>query len=279
MAHFSLSTLSLSVTRPHPTCLIPSTLNAVPHGTLPNPVPWPPTRQTSTTVNKPNRRLLVPALSCMSIPTPRSTISLPSSRSTNILSLSALFTFQTLHGLYSLLCPSRATKSLHATKSARSKSAYAEAAALTPTPSTAHRSLFPTSLFPRSPAPFSPGTTGGLKSPPLTTVSERPKETWGTEAKEAPAMPRHALAGGLQPMTPRTQAFNRLGGTKDLPLRNHFSSPNVPRSPTFGVTSPLAATFSMGDDDRDVEKGVEEREMKPMYFPPPPKMANKANKK
>src|SRR5271170_6522667 len=60
-----------------------------------------------------------------------------------------------------------------------------------------------TSAFDRMmPGPRSAGTTGGIKSPMI-------------------------------PMTPRTLAFNTLGGTKDQPVRNHFSTPNMPRSPPF----------------------------------------------
>ena len=57
------------------------------------------------------------------------------------------------------------------------------------------------------------------------------------------------------PQTPRTLAFNKLGGTKDLPLRNHFSTP-TPKSPTYNNAA--------GPSSQD-----------PMYFPPPPKSAVK----
>lgn len=184
--------------------------------------------------------------------------------------------------------PSRQSRALHSEKASRSKSAYAEAAALTPAPSTAHRSLFPSSI--RSPL-FTPS---GLRSPgPIPSEHPSTSRTWGMEARSGPT----GGFAGLQPMTPRTQAFNRLGGTKDLPLRNHFSSPNAPRSPTFGVKSPLSTTFESADD---IERGqappqthdspalapssaaaegpVGERGRGPMYFPPPPKVSNKTKK-
>ncbi|WEW57652.1 hypothetical protein PRK78_003119 [Emydomyces testavorans] len=52
---------------------------------------------------------------------------------------------------------------------------------------------------------------------------------------------------GLQPITPRTMAFNRLGGTNDLPLRTHTAG-------------------------SDAEAGTPGQQPEPtMYFPPPPK--------
>ena len=106
----------------------------------------------------------------------------------------------------------------------------------------------------KTPTTRTPGSTGGIKSPPL------------------------------NPMTPRTQAFNRLGGTKDLPLRNHFSSPNAPKSPTFAVQtpdfsvrSPLSAGFErarMAAEEEGREAG-RETPGPAMYFPPPPKVATK----
>jgi len=65
--------------------------------------------------------------------------------------------------------------------------------------------------------------------------------------------PTPGTTGGIKsPTTPRTLAFNKLGGTKDLPLRNHFSSP-TPQSPTYN------------------NYGGESSSQEPMYFPPPPK--------
>jgi len=58
-------------------------------------------------------------------------------------------------------------------------------------------------------------------------------------------------------MTPRTLAFNRLGGTTDLPLRSHFGPQSPPPAP-----EPAAAP-------------VEAKEQPAIYFPPPPKKATK----
>jgi len=65
---------------------------------------------------------------------------------------------------------------------------------------------------------------------------------------------------GLPPMTPRTLAFNRLGGTTDLPLRNHFSTPR-PQSPPLPNES--EAKTSNGNDKSA------------LFFPPPPTKPNK----
>ena len=108
-----------------------------------------------------------------------------------------------------------------------------------------------------TPVPRTPGSTGGIKSPPL------------------------------NPMTPRTLAFNKLGGTKDLPLRNHFSTPNSPKSPTYSMQSPEfsrpgASPRSPGferarvaAEDEEQQDGVREVSAPAMYFPPPPKVATR----
>jgi hypothetical protein len=100
---------------------------------------------------------------------------------------------------------------------------------------------------------------------------------------------------GLNPMTPRTMAFNTLGGTKnvqrenkpkDLPLRNHFSSPR-PTSPTYNLRSPglQRSPLSMGfggkkNEPAQSEVEVQEEPAQPtMYFAPPPKKAEKPGKK
>jgi len=97
------------------------------------------------------------------------------------------------------------------------------------------------------------------------------------------------LQGGLNPMTPRTLAFNKLGGTKDLPLRSHFSTPNVqPTSPTFNIRSPDIQRSPMSpgfvnragmDDDEAIGKAIEMSPSSPkpadLYFPPPPKSSKK----
>lgn len=86
------------------------------------------------------------------------------------------------------------------------------------------------------------------------------------------------LQSGMNPMTPRTTAFNKLGGTKDLPLRSHFSSPrptspSTPRSPLRvtdleqGPRSPVSIV--------EPQRHASPQPGEPMYFPPPPKKANK----
>ena len=81
---------------------------------------------------------------------------------------------------------------------------------------------------------------------------------------------------GLNPMTPRTLAFNKLGGTKDLPLRNHFSSPNAPTSPTYQIRSPTLprSSVNMGFEEQAAVPKEEPKSPK-MYFPPPPKSSSK----
>ena len=108
----------------------------------------------------------------------------------------------------------------------------------------------------KTPVPRTPSSTGGIKSPPL------------------------------NPMTPRTLAFNKLGGTKDLPLRSHFSTPNAPKSPTYAMQSPeFARTASplspgferarMAAEEEQERDRVAEVSASAMYFPPPPKIATK----
>lgn len=100
----------------------------------------------------------------------------------------------------------------------------------------------------------------------------------------------------LNPMTPRTLAFNKLGGTKDLPLRTHFSSPNAPTvatSPSVAIRSPdiprspMSASFlsRVGGGlglDKSNGKSPEVEHFSPenggnsqLYFPPPPKKSTK----
>ncbi|OAL26156.1 hypothetical protein AYO20_10209 [Fonsecaea nubica] len=100
------------------------------------------------------------------------------------------------------------------------------------------------------------------------------------------------MNGRMNPMTPRTLAFNTLGGTKDLPLRNHFSSPNAPRatSPSFAIRSPDLPRSPMSpgfvqrvgtDSERANGKSPEigfspqEPAAPQLYFPPPPKTSKK----
>ncbi|PGH27325.1 hypothetical protein AJ80_01035 [Polytolypa hystricis UAMH7299] len=85
-----------------------------------------------------------------------------------------------------------------------------------------------------------------------------------------PLSPTSPTGNGFPPMTPRTQAFNTLGGTTDLPLRNHYGS------------QPPASTNSTPQPDQDIKleitSSVSPAPPAPqpqMYFPPPPKKATK----
>jgi len=109
------------------------------------------------------------------------------------------------------------------------------------------------------------------------------------EAMAYPMPETPGAQGGLNPLTPRTMAFNRLGGTKDLPLRNHFSTPNAPTSPPFAIRSPdlPRSPMSPGFVDRvgsDVQAGKSPEigtsrspnsAAPQLYFPPPPKTSKK----
>ncbi|KAJ9615303.1 hypothetical protein H2200_001378 [Cladophialophora chaetospira] len=94
----------------------------------------------------------------------------------------------------------------------------------------------------------------------------------------------------LNPMTPRTMAFNTLGGTKDLPLRTHFSSPNpTSTSPPLAIRSPDIPRSPMSPGfigrigaDKSNGKAPEIEHFSPqngatpqLYFPPPPKTSKK----
>jgi hypothetical protein len=98
----------------------------------------------------------------------------------------------------------------------------------------------------------------------------------------------------MNPMTPRTMAFNTLGGTKDLPLRTHFSSPNAPvaaAEPTVASRSPDIPRSPMSPGfinriglgtDKSNGKSPEIEHFSPqngatpqLYFPPPPKTSKK----
>jgi hypothetical protein len=157
----------------------------------------------------------------------------------------SLFFFQTLLGIYSCF-PSKQYKAEVAEEreAKRARRAMLEL-------EDAEDYKWPKTAFDiKTPVPHTPGTTGGIKSP------------------------------ALNPMTPRTQAFNRLGGTKDLPLRNHFSSPNAPRSPTFALQSPgLDRGSPLSPGFERAKMHAEEEQIGPaqpaIYFPPPPKVATK----
>jgi hypothetical protein len=131
--------------------------------------------------------------------------------------------------------PSKQQREMYAEKQEKQRS---RAAAFARMESPGPRSA--TSVFDRMmPGPRSAGTTGGIKSPMI-------------------------------PLTPRTLAFNTLDGTKDRPVRNHFSTPNAPKSPTY-AHSPRSPGF-----DNSAAKAEEAAiTSNNMYFPPPPKSVSK----
>ncbi len=115
------------------------------------------------------------------------------------------------------------------------------------------------------------------------------------EIANAPQNNSAAASGALNPMTPRTLAFNRLGGTKDLPLRNHFGKTNdkegaAPKSPKFSSRFGLrSSTFPRAHAERKADEETATGAAGPsesdaaaastgMYFPPPPKVAVKGAK-
>jgi hypothetical protein len=114
------------------------------------------------------------------------------------------------------------------------------------------------------------------------------------------------LQSGMNPVTPRTHAFQKLDGVpvgpapkskKMAPLRTHFSSPNRPVSPRESVTSqggmrsPGNASFKeraaaqaqsavrAGDSAVSPHNQTVPQPGEPMYFPPPPKKSDKGKKK
>jgi Ca2+/Na+ antiporter len=104
------------------------------------------------------------------------------------------------------------------------------------------------------------------------------EEAKGPDHSSVPVPDTPGPQKGLNPMTPRTLAFNKLGGTKDLPLRNHFSSPNAPKSPEFQIRSPTLPRSPMNLDfggSSAASPPAEEQKSPQMYFPPPPKKSKK----
>lgn len=92
---------------------------------------------------------------------------------------------------------------------------------------------------------------------------------------------------GMTPVTPRTLAFNKLGGTKDLPLRSNNQNSDLEKSgtktTTFALRSPgiLRTPMHFGKkSEKQAASAVEETASPgpapgdPMYFPPPPKLSN-----
>lgn len=103
---------------------------------------------------------------------------------------------------------------------------------------------------------------------------------------------------GMSPYTPRTLAFNTLGGTEDLPLRSTEKTTTTTQSSSFSLRSPgiLRTPMTLGPKSprqpttpRLQEKGsplvhVSEQTLSPnsgvdMYFPPPPKESDKKGKR
>jgi hypothetical protein len=161
----------------------------------------------------------------------------------------SLFFFQMLLGIYSCF----PTKQYKAERAEKREAKRARKAMLEDIPPEDYQ--WPKTAFNiKTPPPGTPRSTNAIKSPVL------------------------------NPMTPRTQAFNRLGGTKDLELRSHFSSPNAPRSPTYALQSPgldMGSPLSPGFErarmhaEEDEEIGPAQPAQPAMYFPPPPKVATK----
>lgn len=85
---------------------------------------------------------------------------------------------------------------------------------------------------------------------------------------------------GMNPVTPRTLAFNTLGGTRDLPLRSQEKGET--KTSTFALRSPGILRTPMNFGTKKAEKtevvaSEETQSPKPegqMYFPPPPKQSN-----
>lgn len=86
---------------------------------------------------------------------------------------------------------------------------------------------------------------------------------------------------GMSPVTPRTLAFNTLGGTKDLPLRS--TEKTSTQTSTFALRSPGIVRTPMTLGSQKEEKSgpvVSEGRLSPnpgsaMYFPPPPKQSDR----
>lgn len=100
------------------------------------------------------------------------------------------------------------------------------------------------------------------------------------DTEYAPETPGVQL--GMNPVTPRTMAFNKLGGTRDLPLRAS-NEKNETKTSTFALRSPGLLRTPMTFGAKKKEKEVQQITEQPvesqgpdsqMYFPPPPKMSN-----
>lgn len=86
---------------------------------------------------------------------------------------------------------------------------------------------------------------------------------------------------GMNPVTPRTLAFNTLGGKRDLPLRSQEKRET--KTSTFALRSPgiLRTPMNFGSKKADKPEAADTEEAQSpnpesqMYFPPPPKQSNK----
>lgn len=95
---------------------------------------------------------------------------------------------------------------------------------------------------------------------------------------------------GMYPVTPRTLAFNTLGGRRDLPLRSveRSTEKETTKTATFSLRSPgiLRTPMTLGPKREDKEKPAVPSDASPdaaspgnaMYFPPPPKESTKKSK-
>lgn len=101
-----------------------------------------------------------------------------------------------------------------------------------------------------------------------------------------PETPGYQL--GMSPVTPRTLAFNTLGGSKELPLRATEATAPVTHSTTFSLRSPgiLRTPMTLGSPraEEKYEPVVSERSLSPdpgagMYFPPPPRESERKGKR
>ncbi|OJD15650.1 hypothetical protein AJ78_04111 [Emergomyces pasteurianus Ep9510] len=115
---------------------------------------------------------------------------------------------------------------------------------------------------------------------------ERRKELDDLKSLKSPVYPMTPGGTAFPPMTPRTQAFNRLGGTTDLPLRNHFLPTDVPNgangknfsmpSPPHSLTPPqMSGSTPNGTPPPNGNASADGQSQAAMYFPPPPKKASK----
>lgn len=110
-----------------------------------------------------------------------------------------------------------------------------------------------------------------------TQLEESPSQVSGAQWPETPRPE-------MQPVTPRTFAFNRLNGKKDLPLRATGSSQNVAAQSTeFSLRSPgiLKTPRKIPSEDHiEVQPApaaevVAGSQAPQMYFPAPPKQSTR----